>query len=87
VHVELAASVVPQFEEIRKSVAFVPVMVIELMVSVAVPVFRTVTELVDEVVKSRTIPKLIDVGESCTLGEPTDEKLTAVTFPPFTVTF
>jgi hypothetical protein len=50
VHVEFTASVVPQvFEEIWKSVAFVPVIVIELMVSVAVPVFRTVTELVDEV--------------------------------------
>jgi hypothetical protein len=30
---------------------------------------------------------LIDVGESCTLGEPTDEKFTAVKFAAFTVTF
>ena len=87
-HVEFTASVAPQlFDEIRKSLEFVPVMVIELMFSVAVPVFRTVTDPVDEVVKSRTIPKLIAVVESCTTGTPADEKFPAVTFAPFTVTF
>jgi hypothetical protein len=86
VQVELAASVVPQvLEEIEKSAAFAPVTEIELMVNVAAPVLRTVTELVEEFVRYTTVPKLIALGESEIRGMPVDVKLTPVTFAPLTV--
>jgi hypothetical protein len=45
VHVELAARVVPQpFDEIPKSAAFVPPMLIEVICSVVLPLFRIVTD-------------------------------------------
>lgn len=70
VHVDPAASVAPQlFDEIPKSAALVPPMVLELIFSVVLPLFRTVTYLADEALKSRTIPKFIDVVDSFTIGE------------------
>jgi|ERR1035437_532228 hypothetical protein len=70
VHAELAARVVPQpFDEIRKSAAFVPPMLIEVICSAVLPLFRIVTDLNAAVEKSRTIQKLIDVVESFMIGE------------------
>jgi len=70
VHVAPAASVAVQFfDGIAKSAAFGPVMAIELMCRVAVPVFCTFTDWAVAVEKSSTIPKLIDVGLRFTIVE------------------
>jgi hypothetical protein len=64
-HVADAASVIPQvFAEIAKSVGFVPVRVIELMVNAALPVFVSVVDIALAVVLTVVFGKASMVGEN-----------------------
>lgn len=86
VHVALAPRVNPQvFDEMEKSPTFAPAIEIELMISVAAPLLRTVTVLVEELLRSSTVPKLIELGVSAIKGTPVELKLTPVTFAPLIV--
>jgi len=74
VQVAAAARVVPQVvADLRKELASVPVMVSEVRVAVAVPVFLTVTTCAAVVEPTVVEAKVSEVGERVMAGEPTTE--------------
>jgi len=81
------ASEVPQPLVCAKFLGFVPLKLIPLIVNGVVPVFVKVTVCAALATPTGWFPKLKEVGASCTIGPPTDEKFTPVTLVPFTVAF
>ena len=70
----------------RKSPLLAPVMAIDAMVSVAVPVFLSVTLLIALVTLVATVPKFRLVGVSFTTGPPLDVKVAVTAFAALMVT-
>lgn len=82
------ANDVPQLLVCEKSPAFVPDIVILVMVRVAVPVFDSVTARAVLLVPTATEPNESNVGESCTIGANGAElKFTLLTFALLIVMF